>query len=185
MESTDKPSSTTIVPEEDFKQPWQFYSQNLSSTSLYSSSNNNSFKRSNSKKGRPTIKGNQAFNLVPPYHAGYLHAPGEHYRSKRHRSDYHPAYIFKIGLNDPTNFVQYPWRSRQPSEDSESLDDKDMTPNSRLFPSMRILLAVLLCCCYITISISTSNLAVALICMIKCPQHGYDGDLDWTANQAS
>uniref|UniRef100_A0A915EUH4 Major facilitator superfamily (MFS) profile domain-containing protein n=1 Tax=Ditylenchus dipsaci TaxID=166011 RepID=A0A915EUH4_9BILA len=54
---------------------------------------------------------------------------------------------------------------------------------SVLFPSMRLLLAVLLCCCYITISISSSNIAVALICMIKCPIHGYTGDLEWHSDQ--
>ncbi|KAI1715428.1 major facilitator superfamily domain-containing protein [Ditylenchus destructor] len=55
--------------------------------------------------------------------------------------------------------------------------------SSVLFPSMRLLLAVLLCCCYITISISSSNIAVALICMIRCPVHGYIGELEWQSDQ--
>lgn len=62
-------------------------------------------------------------------------------------------------------------------------DHDDRPVSSVLFPSMRLLLAVLLCCCYITISISSSNIAVALICMIKCPIHGYTGDLEWQSDQ--
>ncbi|KAI6170632.1 hypothetical protein M3Y97_01129600 [Aphelenchoides bicaudatus] len=162
--STSVPQTQSSV-DSDPERP--LYRQNIRNQPLY-----NSFRQPNSVK-----------NLNRKYcYDGELHAPGEHHLSKIQKSEYHPTHIFRIGLNnDPTFFVQNSWSSRQSSEDSESLDD--FTPNSRLFPSMRLLLAVLLCCCYITISISTSNMAVALICMIKCPQHGYAGDLDWTANQ--
>ena len=54
---------------------------------------------------------------------------------------------------------------------------------SVLFPSMRLMLAAMLCCCFITLSISSSNLAVALICMTSCPLHGYGGDLTWRSEQ--
>ncbi|EPB78820.1 transporter, major facilitator family protein [Ancylostoma ceylanicum] len=54
---------------------------------------------------------------------------------------------------------------------------------SVLFPSMRLMLAAMLCCCFITLSISSSNLAVALICMTSCPHHGYGGDLKWKTEQ--
>ncbi|KAK6022570.1 hypothetical protein OSTOST_11730 [Ostertagia ostertagi] len=53
----------------------------------------------------------------------------------------------------------------------------DLAMPSVLFPSMRLMLAAMLCCCFITLSISSSNLAVALICMTSCPHHGYGGDL--------
>ncbi|VDM64654.1 unnamed protein product [Angiostrongylus costaricensis] len=48
---------------------------------------------------------------------------------------------------------------------------------------MRLMLAAMLCCCFITLSISSSNLAVALICMTSCPHHGYGGDLKWKTEQ--
>lgn len=75
-----------------------------------------------------------------------------------------------------------------PSEDgipSDNEKGQKFSSRSVLFPSMRLLLAVLLCCCYITISISSSNIAVALICMIKCPlgNMGYQGTLKWHVDQ--
>ncbi|TMS37773.1 hypothetical protein L596_004637 [Steinernema carpocapsae] len=48
---------------------------------------------------------------------------------------------------------------------------------------MRLLVAALLSCCFITISISSSNMAVALICMTSCPIHGYGGELEWESDQ--
>lgn len=115
-----------------------------------------------------------------------LHAPGQHTTLMRSASDFHPAQIFRIGLNpsmkDNNNGCVYPWMSIK-REESEDEDDEEEIPRSRLFPSMRFLVAVLLCCCYITMSISTSNMAVALICMIKCPLHNYSGDLEWHSDQ--
>ncbi|CAD5227270.1 unnamed protein product [Bursaphelenchus xylophilus] len=113
-----------------------------------------------------------------------LHPPGQHTSYFRSASDYHPAQIFRTGLNpsmkENGDGCVYPWMNVR--NNSEEHDDDDL-PQSRLFPSMRFLIAVLLCCCYITMSISTSNMAVALICMIKCPLRNYSGDLDWESDQ--
>ncbi|CAD5219896.1 unnamed protein product [Bursaphelenchus okinawaensis] len=115
-----------------------------------------------------------------------LHPPGQHNSYFRAASDYHPAQIFRTGLNpllkDSGDGCVYPWMSVRNNSTDEDDDDDDL-PQSRLFPSMRFLIAVLLCCCYITMSISTSNMAVALICMIKCPLRNYSGDLDWESDQ--
>lgn len=61
--------------------------------------------------------------------------------------------------------------------------DEEHSAHSVLFPSMRLMLAAMLCCCFITLSISSSNLAVALICMTSCPVHGYGGTLEWQSQQ--
>uniref|UniRef100_A0A0M3JU39 Sialin (inferred by orthology to a human protein) n=1 Tax=Anisakis simplex TaxID=6269 RepID=A0A0M3JU39_ANISI len=45
------------------------------------------------------------------------------------------------------------------------------------------LIAALLCCCFITLSISSSNMAVALICMTSCSMHGYGGELEWHSEE--
>lgn len=47
----------------------------------------------------------------------------------------------------------------------------------------RLLIAALLCCCFVALSVSTSNMAVALICMTSCPLNIYSGDLDWKNEQ--
>ncbi|VDM24116.1 unnamed protein product [Toxocara canis] len=47
-----------------------------------------------------------------------------------------------------------------------------------------MLVAALLCCCFITLSISSSNMAVALICMTSCSMHGYGGELEWHSEEA-
>uniref|UniRef100_A0A1I8B4R4 MFS domain-containing protein n=1 Tax=Meloidogyne hapla TaxID=6305 RepID=A0A1I8B4R4_MELHA len=39
--------------------------------------------------------------------------------------------------------------------------------SSRIFPSTRFFIALLLCLCYISLSISTSNISVSMVCMIK------------------
>lgn len=119
--------------------------------------------------------------------------------AKRDRliGDFHPNHspIFRIGFENnyypSSTLFQRDFSKKTgnflPLEDASSLYDGrgDEFPSSKsvLFPSMRLLLAVLLCCCYITISISSSNIAVALICMIKCPIHGYAGDLEWHSDQ--
>ncbi|KAK0404884.1 hypothetical protein QR680_017680 [Steinernema hermaphroditum] len=43
--------------------------------------------------------------------------------------------------------------------------------NSKIFPSTRFFMAVLLCLCFISLSISTSNLSVSMVCMIRKPQN--------------
>ncbi|TKR58246.1 hypothetical protein L596_029716 [Steinernema carpocapsae] len=43
--------------------------------------------------------------------------------------------------------------------------------NSRIFPSTRFFMAILLCLCFISLSISTSNLSVSMVCMIRKPQN--------------
>ncbi|EGT46589.1 hypothetical protein CAEBREN_28592 [Caenorhabditis brenneri] len=65
----------------------------------------------------------------------------------------------------------------------EQIQDEEHSAPSVLFPSMRLMLAAMLCCCFITLSISSSNLAVALICMTSCPVHGYGGTLEWQSQQ--
>ncbi|KAE9415914.1 hypothetical protein Angca_009295 [Angiostrongylus cantonensis] len=85
--------------------------------------------------------------------------------------------IFRIDLNDDR-----PIASRAASLYASS-ESGDLAMPSVLFPSMRLMLAAMLCCCFITLSISSSNLAVALICMTSCPHHGYGGDLKWKTEQ--
>uniref|UniRef100_A0A1I7YYK4 MFS domain-containing protein n=1 Tax=Steinernema glaseri TaxID=37863 RepID=A0A1I7YYK4_9BILA len=43
--------------------------------------------------------------------------------------------------------------------------------NSKIFPSTRFFMAVLLCLCFISLSISTSNLSVSMVCMIRKSQN--------------
>lgn len=103
------------------------------------------------------------------------------------QADCHPKHspIFRIdsaplGLSPKNSFASLHSTNIHKTVD----DDYDYFDSPTvLFPSMRLLLAVLLCCCYITLSISSSNIAVALICMIKCPLHGYGGDLEWESDQ--
>ncbi|KJH46247.1 hypothetical protein DICVIV_07683 [Dictyocaulus viviparus] len=85
--------------------------------------------------------------------------------------------IFRIDFNEDR-----PVPSRTASLYAAS-EAGDIAVPSVLFPSMRLMLAAMLCCCFITLSISSSNLAVALICMTSCPQHGYGGDLKWKPDQ--
>ncbi|CAD6193531.1 unnamed protein product [Caenorhabditis auriculariae] len=85
--------------------------------------------------------------------------------------------IFRIGSLDDRPQPSTVPPSYAPSEAG------DFSVPSVLFPSMRLMLAAMLCCCFITLSISSSNLAVALICMTSCPLHGYGGDLEWGAQQ--
>ncbi|PAV84778.1 hypothetical protein WR25_14633 isoform I [Diploscapter pachys] len=70
-----------------------------------------------------------------------------------------------------------------PSTSTPNLEPDDETPRTSFFPSMRLFVAAVLSCCFITLSISSSNLAVALICMTSCPLKGYEGDLDWRSQQ--
>uniref|UniRef100_A0A7E4W215 MFS domain-containing protein n=1 Tax=Panagrellus redivivus TaxID=6233 RepID=A0A7E4W215_PANRE len=99
------------------------------------------------------------------------------------KADCHPEHSPIFRIDTPS------LASMKGSHFSDSIDSNDFydtestTSPTVLFPSMRLLLAVLLCCCYITLSISSSNIAVALICMIKCPLHGYGGDLEWQSDQ--
>ncbi|CAI5449868.1 unnamed protein product [Caenorhabditis angaria] len=57
--------------------------------------------------------------------------------------------------------------------------ETEHTAPSVFFPSMRLMVAAMLSCCFITLSISSSNLAVALICMTNCPTNAYGGNLEW------
>ncbi|EJW80850.1 hypothetical protein WUBG_08242, partial [Wuchereria bancrofti] len=90
--------------------------------------------------------------------------------------DYHPWHspVFEISSLDSSRYI------------CESLVDCDEINASRpfvLFPSIRLLVAALLCCCFIALSVSTSNMAVALICMTSCTINGYKGDLQWRSEQ--
>ncbi|EYC21090.1 hypothetical protein Y032_0020g220 [Ancylostoma ceylanicum] len=85
--------------------------------------------------------------------------------------------IFRIDLNEDRPIPSATASTYAPSEAG------DLAMPSVLFPSMRLMLAAMLCCCFITLSISSSNLAVALICMTSCPHHGYGGDLKWKTEQ--
>ena len=126
-----------------------------------------------------------------------LHAPGQRAATaQRDRFDIHPTQIFRIsggGVDSKLadGDARLAWlaarQARQSSTASSggsSVDEDEEfgMKTARLFPSMRLLVAALLCCCYITISISTSNLAVASICMIKCNLSGF-GDLEWRSDQ--
>ena len=103
------------------------------------------------------------------------------------KTDCHPEHspIFRIDsislYSQKNNFFSTSIDSRSSKDLDE--DDEFFIKPTVLFPSMRLLVAVLLCCCYITLSISSSNIAVALICMIKCPVHHYGGDLEWHSDQ--
>ncbi|CAG9540190.1 unnamed protein product [Cercopithifilaria johnstoni] len=90
--------------------------------------------------------------------------------------DFHPWHnpIFEISSLDSSRYV------------CENVVDGDEIDSSRpfvLFPSIRLLVAALLCCCFIALSVSTSNMAVALICMTSCSVNGYKGDLQWRSEQ--
>ncbi|VDK88742.1 unnamed protein product [Onchocerca ochengi] len=90
--------------------------------------------------------------------------------------DCHPCHtpIFEISSLDSSRYI------------SDSVIDCDEIDASRpfaLFPSIRLLIAALLCCCFIALSVSTSNMAVALICMTSCTVSGYKGDLQWRSDQ--
>jgi ACS family sodium-dependent inorganic phosphate cotransporter-like MFS transporter 5 len=105
------------------------------------------------------------------------------------KADCHPSHspIFRIDSTTPFPSIsssKNSFASLHSTNIPKNVDDDDIFSSPTvLFPSMRLLLAVLLCCCYITLSISSSNIAVALICMIKCPLHGYGGDLEWESDQ--
>uniref|UniRef100_A0A0N4Z3C4 MFS domain-containing protein n=1 Tax=Parastrongyloides trichosuri TaxID=131310 RepID=A0A0N4Z3C4_PARTI len=84
--------------------------------------------------------------------------------------------------NDPTN-NNFDEININENTYNKMIED-DSSPATPLFPSMRILIAALLCCCFICISVSSSNMSVALICMIKCPFNSDStGDLDWQSEQ--
>ncbi|KHN77362.1 putative transporter C38C10.2 [Toxocara canis] len=91
--------------------------------------------------------------------------------------------IFRIGgpLPDYSDCGRSPLRMY----DCVDHEEGDLARPSVLFPSMRLLVAALLCCCFITLSISSSNMAVALICMTSCSMHGYGGELEWHSEEAS
>lgn len=103
------------------------------------------------------------------------------------KADCHPSHspIFRIDSTIPFPSLSSKNSFASSTNIPKNVDDDDdiFSSPTVLFPSMRLLLAVLLCCCYITLSISSSNIAVALICMIKCPLHGYGGDLEWESDQ--
>ncbi|KAF8374858.1 hypothetical protein PRIPAC_81287 [Pristionchus pacificus] len=65
----------------------------------------------------------------------------------------------------------------------QDADPEEEPEPAVMFPSMRLLVAALLCCCFIALSVSTSNMAVALICMTSCPIHGYGGELRWKPDE--
>ncbi|KHJ93238.1 hypothetical protein OESDEN_06855 [Oesophagostomum dentatum] len=68
-----------------------------------------------------------------------------------------PYRIVFINLND-----ERPIPSTTPSMYAPS-EAGDLAEPSVLFPSMRLMLAAMLCCCFITLSISSSNLAEGLV----------------------
>ncbi|KAI6243161.1 Sialin [Aphelenchoides fujianensis] len=50
-----------------------------------------------------------------------------------------------------------------------SSDTGDLKFKSRIFPSTRFFMALLLCLCFISLAISTSNISVSLVCMVRKP----------------
>ncbi|CAI4228231.1 unnamed protein product [Auanema sp. JU1783] len=91
--------------------------------------------------------------------------------------------IFRIGPSDETVISNALNQTTATPISFQQEPDEYAEPPSVLFPSMRLMLAAMLCCCFITLSISSSNLAVALICMTSCPVHGYGGNLDWKSEE--
>ncbi|CEF60649.1 Sialin [Strongyloides ratti] len=75
--------------------------------------------------------------------------------------------------NDNTNSRNDSYNDNEEVKNSDNNynEDKDnITPSTPLFPSMRIFIAALLCCCFICISISSSNI-------------NETGDLEWQSEQ--
>lgn len=52
---------------------------------------------------------------------------------------------------------------------------------SRIFPSTRFFMAILLCCCFISLSVSTSNISVSMVCMVR--KHGLDNQSNYEIAQ--
>jgi hypothetical protein len=48
-----------------------------------------------------------------------------------------------------------------------SSDTYDLKFKSKIFPSTRFFMALLLCLCFISLAITTSNISVALVCMVN------------------
>ncbi|CAJ0566239.1 unnamed protein product, partial [Mesorhabditis spiculigera] len=100
-----------------------------------------------------------------------------------------PAAMFRIGSVDeqPQALTPQATLTRPPLHKQSSCtrsEAGDLSEPTALFPSMRLVLAALLCCCYMALSISTSNISVGIICMSSCPLHpGLGGTLDWKASQ--
>ncbi|VBB33930.1 unnamed protein product [Acanthocheilonema viteae] len=94
----------------------------------------------------------------------------------RNSIDCHPWHspTFEISSLDSSRYV---------CESVIDCDEIDRSQPFALFPSVRLLVAALLCCCFIALSVSTSNMAVALICMTSCTVSGYKGDLQWRSEQ--
>uniref|UniRef100_A0A0N4Z5B7 MFS domain-containing protein n=1 Tax=Parastrongyloides trichosuri TaxID=131310 RepID=A0A0N4Z5B7_PARTI len=44
---------------------------------------------------------------------------------------------------------------------------EDKNESKKIFPSTRFLMAILLCSCFISLSVSTSNLSVSMVCMVR------------------
>uniref|UniRef100_A0A0N5BFE5 MFS domain-containing protein n=1 Tax=Strongyloides papillosus TaxID=174720 RepID=A0A0N5BFE5_STREA len=49
--------------------------------------------------------------------------------------------------------------------------------SKKIFPSTRFLMAILLCACFISLSVSTSNLSVSIVCMVKQSPNATKNDL--------
>ena len=45
--------------------------------------------------------------------------------------------------------------------------DNSKQPKSRIFPSLRFFMALLLMLCYVALAVSTSNISVSMVCMIR------------------
>ncbi|VDN60762.1 unnamed protein product [Dracunculus medinensis] len=90
--------------------------------------------------------------------------------------------VFKLS-NPSLDYKDYCKASSIRVFDDVDSEEGDLARPSVLFPSLRLLIAALLCCCFVALSVSTSNMAVALICMTSCPLNIYSGDLDWKNEQ--
>ncbi|CEF68987.1 Sialin [Strongyloides ratti] len=49
--------------------------------------------------------------------------------------------------------------------------------SKKIFPSTRFLMAILLCACFISLSVSTSNISLSIVCMVKQPSNVTKNDL--------
>uniref|UniRef100_A0A1I8AIF1 MFS domain-containing protein n=1 Tax=Steinernema glaseri TaxID=37863 RepID=A0A1I8AIF1_9BILA len=128
---------------------------------------------------RPPIFYVSEENLPRTFTDGHHRTP---HLSRSTSLDHPPARspVFRIGI-PPPDYSSKPTLISYYSQDSQ--EEGDLATPSVLFPSMRLLVAALLSCCFIALSISSSNMAVALICMTSCPIHGYGGELEWESDQ--
>ncbi|CAJ0938437.1 unnamed protein product, partial [Mesorhabditis belari] len=69
-----------------------------------------------------------------------------------------------------------------------SSTDKDPSKKHKIFPSSRFFTAILLCLCFVSLSVSTSNLGVSMTCMVKntsAAEFDYDDTVFMSTNKTT